>query len=380
LCVSCAKKVDESFWKKGTNMKEVFSSKLLQFVDSIDILEERSFKKIISLIEKYVEKSLDIKYVKIMHISESMSDTGQALSELFSNHNIPIDNETLNKGQMPFSFVKRKKMWITPHSPERVLCKAKGYNDLWSELEEIPRYRSFDENSKNKTSIIIPLLHDFRKNELIGVVNFESDEYLEPTKIAKETLERLSRIIATSLRLYTIRQQFQESTRKSLTALELAVEEPCFKLTKPKLFFGYPKNSEDDVLAAIKEIIDEDYSKDILFCDWNEKRLPEQISEAVFQEIAHSQYGIYYFSEFNSCDNQYRYHDNRNVIFEAGLHQGRDSDPNWILIREEASENISFDFNNFRRINVPRDSKDALKKEAFKVLLKETLDAMIDRE
>ena len=359
-------------------MKEVFSSRLLQFVDSVDILEERSFKKIISLIEKYVEKSLDIKYVKVMGISESMSDTGEALSELFTNDNIPIDKDMRDKGQMPFSFMRRKKMWITPHSPKQILRKSKGYIDLWSEVEEIPKYRSFDEQSKKRTSIILPLFHDFRPKECIGVVNFESDEYLEPTSIAKEVLERLSKVISTALRLYNIRLQFQESTRKSLNTLELAVEEPCFKLTKPKLFFGYPKNSEDDVLAMIKEIIDEDYSKDIIMSDWSEKRLPEQITDAIFNEITNSQYGIYYFSELNDDENSHKYQDNRNVIFEAGLHQGRDSDANWILIREEESENISFDFNNFRRIDVPRDSKGTLKKEAFKVLLKETLDAMLE--
>jgi len=360
-------------------MKEVFSERLLQFVNSVDILEESSFKSIISLIETYVKKTLDIQHIKIMKVSNnSMSETGQSLNELFGNGNIPIDENIEDKGQMPFSFQKKKKLWITALSKEKILKKTKEYIDLWSGIENIPNYKTFDKETKRKTSIIIPIFHDFRTNEIIGVVNFESNEYIEPTKIAKETLQKLSHIISKAIRLYNIKIQFQESTNRSLKNLKSNLETLSFKLTKPKLFLGYPDKAKDDVMGCLKSIIDSVYEKKILVCDWKGKAQPGQITEEIFQDIAQSQYAIYYFSEADTSKNRYSYKDNSNVVFEAGLYQGRDNNPNWILIREKNSEEIPFDFHNFRRIDVPRDSNGDLKQETFREELKNALNSMIE--
>jgi len=256
-----------------------------------------------------------------MRISNnSMSETGQSLNDLFGNGNIPIDENIDNKGQMPFVFQKRKRLWIMPSSQNTILKKADDYLDLWSGIKNIPKYKVFDEKTKRKTSIIIPMFHDFRSNEIIGIINFESDEYIEPTKIAKDTLEKISNVISKGIRLKTIRKQFQDSTCGSLASLKSELDTLAFKLTKPKLFLAYPDKAEDDVMGCIKSIIDEFYSHDILFCDWKSKFKSNQITQEILDEIRQSQYGIYYFSEKDESESSHTYKDNSNILFEAGLH------------------------------------------------------------
>jgi hypothetical protein len=116
-------------------MKEVFSSSLLHFVDSVDI---------------------------------------------FGDGNMD------SKGQMPFVFKECKRLWITASSEDTILRKTDDYLDSWSGIENI-----------------------------IGVINFESDKYIE----SKE---------------------------------------------------------KDDVMGCLKNVIDEIYY-DILLSDWKGKAQPGQI-------------------------------------------------------------------------------------------------------
>lgn len=307
-----------------------------------------------------------------------MNELGQSLNEINSNRNIPLTKDMNDAGQMPFAFQKRQKLWITSLEDKKVLMGKQEYKDWWNDVNEIPPYKDFDQQSTRKTSIIIPLVHDFRINEIIGVVNFESEHYLEPTTIAKETLEKLSTIISKAIRLQSIRTQFQESTRGSLSSLKSELDTLTFRLRKPKLFLGYPDKAEDDVMGCIKAIIDTKYSNKILLCDWKAKFKPNQITQEILDEIHQSRYGIYYFSEKDDSDSPYAYKDNNNVIFEAGLHQGRDNSCNWILIREKDSEETPFDLSTFRRIDVPRNTEGNLEKEVFRESLKNAFDAMIE--
>jgi predicted nucleotide-binding protein len=360
-------------------MKELFSNHLIQFIDSVDILEESDFKRIVgTIIEKYLKNALDINHIKIMRLSDYIDENSQVLIELFSNRTISLNSDFKNEGQMPFAFNNKTDLWILPTLNHTTLNDTKEYLDKWNNIKNIPDYKTFQTTPKSKTSIIIPIYHDFRKNQLIGVVNFESNEYIEPTKIAKQTLKNISKVISKAIRLDKIRKQFQDSTTKSLNKLEDEIGNITLKLTKPKFFLGYSDKAADDAIGCIKFILDDQYPNDVKLCDWETKSNPGQITKDLFEDIHQSTYGIFYLSEKNEkIKNEKKYKDNRNVAFESGLFQGRDN-PNWILIREKDSEKIPFDFHNFRRIDVPRDSSGEINKAKFREELKNALKSMID--
>ena len=361
-------------------MKEVFSNHLLQFIDSVDILEERTFKDVVEIIGKYLEKTLDIDYMNVMRVTnDGMNAFGQSLYDIKRNQTITLSDKMRDAGQMPFSFQERTKLWITSITEEKKLLDEENYKDWWCGVENIPPYKDFDGQSTRKTSILIPLMHDFRTNELIGVINFESEKYIEPTKVAQETLLNLAKVVSKAMRLQRIRSQFHETTKGSISRLTKELDElDTFKLTKPKLFLGYPDKSEDDVMGCLKSVIDDNYSKDILLSDWKDNPQPKEITKEIFDEIYQSQYGIYYFSEIDNSDTPYAYIDNKNVIFEAGFHKGKsNSAPNCLVIREKDSEDIFFDLYTFNRIEVPRDKSGKLRSEMFRKSLKEALDKML---
>jgi len=357
-------------------MKESFSNNLLQFIDSVDILEESHLKQLVSIIKQYVKKVLNINHIKIMHTSNSMNSSGTSLHGLFKKETIPLDNDLQDKGQMPFAFIKAQPLWILPSSKDETLNTTKHYIDKWSSHTNLPRYKTFKSDSKSKTSIIIPLFHDFRQKEKVGIINFESDEYIEPTQIAKETLKNISKVISKAIRLKIIKEQFQETTTKTLKKLNSQIEDISLKLTKPKIFLGYPDTAEDEVIGTIKSLLDELYGTQILLCDWKTDSTPGPISQKLFEDIQQSAYGIFYFSEKDK-NNPNRYTDNKNVIFEAGLFHGK-KNPNWILIREEASEETPFDIADLRTLHIERNSEGAIQKENFRVELKKMLNSIIE--
>jgi uncharacterized protein YktA (UPF0223 family) len=361
-------------------MKEVFSNHLLQFIDSVDILEERTFKDVVEIIAKYLEKTLDINYMNVMSVTNDGKNAfGQSLLDINRNQTIPLTEKMRESGQMPFAFQERLKLWITSSDEEKPLLSADKYKDWWSGVTDIPRYKNFDDQSTRKTSIMIPLMHDFRTNEVIGVINFESEIYIEPTKVAEETLLNLAKIISKAMRLKRIRSQFHKSTKDSINRLTKELDGlDIFKLTKPKLFLGYPDKSEDDVMGCLKSVIDDNYSQDILLSDWKNKPQPKEITKEIFDDIYHSQYGVYYLSEIDKKNVSYSYVDNKNVIFEAGFHRGRgNTQENCLIIREKDSEDIFFDISTFKNIEVPRDKNGKLRSEVFRKKLKDTLDVML---
>jgi hypothetical protein len=362
-------------------MKEVFSNHLLQFIDSVDILEERTFKDVVEIIGKYLEKTLDINYMNVMRVTnDGMNAFGQSLLDINRSQTIPLSEKMRESGQMPFAFQERLKLWITSFDEEKELLSEDKYKDWWSGVENIPPYKDFDGQSTRKTSILLPLMHDFRTNEVIGVINFESEKYIEPTKVAEETLLNLAKVVSKAMRLQRIRLQFHESTKDSLSRLRTELDElDTFKLTKPKLFLGYPDKSEDDVMGSLKSVLDDNYSQDILLSDWKNKPQPKEITKEIFDDIYQSQYGIYYLSEIDKNNSPYGYIDNKNVIFEAGFHRGRgNTQENCLVIREKDSEDIFFDISTFKSIEVPRDKNGKLRSEVFRKSIKEALDSMIE--
>ena len=54
-----------SIQKKGKAMRQTFGNMLLQFANSVDILEEENFKKIQRYIEEYLATVLHIRFVRL---------------------------------------------------------------------------------------------------------------------------------------------------------------------------------------------------------------------------------------------------------------------------------------------------------------------------
>ena len=72
-------------------MKQSFGDRLLQFANSVDILEENTYTKICKVIENYTKKTLEIKNIQIM-IEAKIGDNGVALMQYNLDH---VPNEVI---------------------------------------------------------------------------------------------------------------------------------------------------------------------------------------------------------------------------------------------------------------------------------------------
>ena len=364
-------------------MNEQFSNHLLRFIKSVDILEKHHCLHIIDMIKKYLEKVLDINYIRIMEVTDGVEkNSSPSLIELCGKKPLSLKkckNTNKDIGQMPFSYCKEIKLWILPAVKNTTLNNTDKYIDKWSNTKSIPRYKISSTNLESKTSIIIPLMHDFHIRKKIGVVNFESNKYIEPTKIAMKTLEIIAIVISTVIRLHNIKDQFQKSTTESLQNLEVEMNNTTLRLTKPKIFLAYPDNANSDVKEYLRFIINEQYQNNIELYDWQKEYKSTRITEDLSKNIHQSKYGIFYLSEKNDMNN---YKDNNNVLFEFGLFQRKNSfnDPNWILIREKKDncDDIPFDLQDLKRIEVPRYDNDEIDEVMFRKKLLNALQATFD--
>ncbi len=99
----------------------------------------------------------------------------------------------------------------------------------------------------------------------------------------------------------------------------------------------------------------------------------------VLDAIASCRYAICYFSQRGEDGN---YHDNPNVVFEAGMFHGRVDEittvpSSWIPIREKQSADLPIDFAQERILIPERTRSGALKTAVFANLLRQQLESML---
>ena len=218
-------------------MDNTFGERLLQVSKTIDILDENTFKNILKLIEEYTKKTLNIKYVSIMTVPLNNLNSDIPILNKFTLGDTNRTVMAIKKGngeycgQTAYAFDKDKHLWVLSNEEGNVLKGSKAYIDQWSQDEEIPEFISLNMNSIIKTSIIIPIKKQNNIQNIYGVVNFETEEYIEITEQAKSELINLSKTVSHLVQAYDVRN----AQHKNTTAVIERMEQDIHKNFIPKL-------------------------------------------------------------------------------------------------------------------------------------------------
>ena len=373
-------------------MKNTFGNQLLQFANSVDILEAENFEKIQQYIEDYLAKVLRIKYVRLMLMSETMGGHIM-LSKYVLNRNIqdPLLIRKQNgqyNGQMAYAFEKNLRLWITANKASKTLNKSKVYVDHWSDEKKLPEYEKFQKDEEVKTSIIIPIRRSNEVDEskyILGVVNFESQEYLPMTTQAQKELKYISYALGKLFQLHEGRKFQRTNTLSVITEYghKLAYLEEKYKdyffEKRPKIFFAFSQRADESVVESIRNHIKSKHSEKLKLVSWDNKNLIGSITPQLLDRMSSAEYLVCYLSE----KDKNHYKDNFNVLIELGYFMGKQEDydhfKNILIIRETDSLHpVPFDIKDIFALEVTRGKKEnCFKQKKFEKQLYEKVEALL---
>lgn len=354
-------------------MKNSFGKEFQQFALSVDIVDKKIMEFIEKLLDSYFKDKLDVLFYELLIECDCdqadkekglMTAWGSYEGGKFANLYKTIDDgKKVFRGQTAYCFYYGKPMWVVSSEKNNSLTESRSYLDLWSNSKDIPAYWHYDKNPITpRTSILLPL-RDF-KNKVNGVLNLESEKYLEINDFIKDELTVICKSLTIIRELHNNNEFRRERTGEALNRLRTIAELDKLdnRLRKPSLFIASPCTADEELMGLIVEIANK-YSEKVEIINWKNIKDSGSIHIQILEAIKNASFGICYFSERvsgSSCDKNV-YKDNPNVLFEAGMLHALTSDdlatPSaWIPIREETTETVPFDLSSERILVVPREN------------------------
>lgn len=359
-----------------------YGHKLLNFANTSDILEKESFSKIQKSIESYLAKVLKIKFVRLMLMRETVNGQLMLVKYVLNKDEqtfLPLKNGEDYNGQMAYAFDKNRRLWITSTDEEETLDDASIYIDHWSETkpEKLPRYQQISTDIDIKTSIIVPIRREKNDSKtILGVVNFESQEYLKFNKNAERELKDISYTLGKLFQLYELRGFQKSNTIAVIEELENELDDfthefkDYFFERKPTIFFAFPNNGDQEVIDSIKGLLSDSFSENLNMITWDDESNLGSITPQMLDNIKNAEYFICYLSEKDNGDES-QYVDNANVLIEIGLFLGKQIRnkhfKNIIIMRETDSKiGIPFDIQDIFTLDISRLGKSqSLNRDVF---------------
>jgi len=363
-----------------SNGKQTFGDYLLQFSLAVDIVDDKTFDKLVSIIEDYVRNYLKIDNVSLKN--KTMIDENVGLYTVSGHNkgkNFSVWKEGKITGQTAYAFIKKVALWVVDKNRKDLKDPESQHVDLWSGVEDLPQSKDHKRHDI-KTSIMVPII---RENEVVGVVEFETMEYFEPTLTAKKELTRIANTIS---RVQYLNRTFLAQNKNTVVALksiEKNLSEASWpELTKPQIFVAFSSRADQDVVGQIKSVLDS-FSNRARLMFWDECNDSGKVDQQIIRAITKSKFGVCYFSEPDPGSVQ-EYIDNPNVIFEAGMFQSLTNSPRekpigWVPIREEKSPPPPFDYGSDRILIIKRLNDHSLNQQAFGADLKRRISALLDK-
>lgn len=359
-------------------MAITFAGQLKNFAYAVDIIDEESYQDIRDLILDYTRRVLDIDFTRQLVMSEvdgeqALMPYGLSTEGKYVSIRMRNDGGEL-KTQAAYCLAHDCPLWIVSGDPEQpYLSETTVFNDLWKHAKDIPPYRYPAGEKRDvpiKTSILIPL----RLHGLVnGVLNFETQEYLEITRMAKSELKQIAQAISIMYGNMKNHRKSVNHTSRAIAELNNALQQPLPKLTKPRLFLASSQRANADVIDVIKEVLNEHYTDRLSLVYWKDMAQPGNINAQLLDVLGKCRYGICYLSE--PAETAGTYLDNPNVIFEAGMLHGRSEighkfPASWIPVREKTSNVPPFDLTSERLVIIERNEEGNIADvDAIKALL-----------
>lgn len=359
---------------------KTFASELENFADTIDIVDDHTADGFWEIAKRYLKNYLNIDFlslkVETLVNHESALTTVRGKIKEDRTYTLLIDGNP--SAQTSYSAFKKKRLWIV-ESDKGLLSSSVNHLDKWQEgVDDFPKIPEHKGDTV-KTSIFLPVE---RNNRVVAVVECESEEYLVPTDIKKNELIRLAETI---YQVYVLSQAYKtgsKNTAKAVRRLELSLQEvPWPGFTRPQMFIATSGSADRKVVGEIRKVLNQFVDRmNVVF--WMDISKSGTITKQIIEEISNSNFGLCYFSEPVRDDQEYKYRDNPNVVFEAGMMQALTNLPNakttgWIPMREKSSPPVPFDFAGDRILLINRLDQDALNEDDFQVELKNRVDNLL---
>lgn len=370
-------------------MSETFGHRLKQFALAVHIVDEDTFQHVWELVRGYVSRDLELTYWALLVESEVDHNPGLQAHEC-STGNKPSFSVRTAEGSYSnlaaYAFAEAKKLWIV--SPDgQPLGPGTHLRDDWSDAENLPTYHQSRDVSI-RTAILIPLRW---KGRTLGVLDLQMSQYYEATKIAKRELELLVEILSVLLFLSEANQIQRQHTRQAINALQKVLQEGNWPLlTKPQIFVASSGRADGAVMGTIRSVL-KDFEDRLRIYYWKESSETGNINWEILRQVKASRFGLCYFSEpvednVKGDKGGFRYQDNANVVFEAGMFQSltnpaaTDDPTGWIPVRESPrlSPPPPFDFAQQRMIIVERLADNKPNLERLQTDLKERIERLLE--
>jgi hypothetical protein len=196
-----------------------------------------------------------------------------------------------------------------------------------------------------------------------GVLDLQMNEYYEPTNIIKVELQLLVDTLAQLLTLSKTNQMQRAHTRQAIDALRTVLERESWPpLTKPQIFVASSDRADEEVMGTIRSVLD-NFEDRLRVHYWRQSSDSGNINWETLKQVKASRFGLCYFSEpAENPSGGFKYQDNANVVFEAGMFQSLTNPAatgnpiGWIPVREPIplSPPPAFDFAQQRMIIIQR--------------------------
>jgi hypothetical protein len=335
-----------------------FGEELKHFSHTIDIIEKSKFEDILRTTKSYLEELIYIS--KYCILQQRLARDKEDL-ELYPNLNPRYGNIDFSEygefkikekdgqinGLSAFSYSSRVPIWVIPEDGSSDLKTTNKYIELWSNTpaESLPEYRRVYDGPCC-TLIAIPLTQEINGiPNRFGVLFFESDKIVRPSKEMRDELEAIAYALGTLFLLVDVDNLRKDGTNKSISSL---IEAKRVKPVPTSLFLSYSGRADEEIIRIIYSILEDKFNY-INIIDWKRIRNPGRsvMDGSLVTAIQKSKYAICYFSELYEETNKYI--DNPNVLIESGmvyaLINTKDVIPkDWIPIRESQSPDIPFNF------------------------------------
>jgi hypothetical protein len=346
---------------RSVAMGETFGHRLKQFALAVDIVDQDTFKHVWELVLRYVSLELELAYWALLIEGKVNRNPGLQAREC-SNENRPSFSlktaEGCYNGLAAYAFAEAKPLWIV--SPDKQpLTPDTPLRDDWSSMKSLPH---FDQSAEVgiRTMILIPLRWNGRT---FGVLDLQSSQYYELTNIATVELELLADTLSELLVLSDTNQTQRAHTLQAIDMLGTILREESWPpLTKPQIFVASSDRADEAVMGTIHSVL-HDFKDRLRSHYWKESSNSGNINWDILKQVKASRFGLCYFSEpAEDAQSEFRYQDNANVVFEAGMFQSltnpaaTDHPTGWIPVREShpLSPPPPFDFAQQRMVIVER--------------------------
>ena len=375
-------------------MSSEWPSRFKHFALAVDYVDESIINEIKELLKRYFEETLETCFFRILTEGAGTETPGGVLPTLetvWSSSEERTGDVALfapdgqSTGHLALCYELRKPLWITAPDGKLLLDAGDELVDGWSRVKKLPPYVDYGD-SNARTSIIVPLRYGER---LFGVMDLEFKDAIPVSSKAKRTVKLIADALGRMVWLHTTAETKRNDTSEAFSALEQDYQKGPSPLRRHTVFVASSGSADEQVMTIILRVLDE--FRDLFDVNyWKAETASGSIAEQVREAITEAEFGVCYISEPSGDESsRYRFLDNPNVLFEAGmlqmLHELRDdrSDPisRWVPVREgpDAAPPLPFDFAGDRVVMVPRtDGVGPVEESKFAETLRKTMKELVD--